>query len=110
MSYWIYLECEHCGQTLPFGDAVEEGGTYAIGGVYSCELNVTSNYARFFDFRVLDTLKAEHTAAKLAEKVEELGTERSADYWEPTPENAGAALSTLLAFAVAHPEGRWRVS
>ncbi len=110
MSYWIYLECEHCGQTLPFGDAVEEGGTYAVRGVYSCELNVTSNYARFFDFRGLDTLRGSDTAPVLSAKVRELGTQRSEDYWEPTEGNAGAALCTLLAFAVAHPEGRWRVS
>jgi len=113
MSYWVYLEqdCEPVA-VEPFTD----GGTYAVGGSSDAELNVTYNYGEVFSLfgwslkklhqvRAGDTVDAlEHLAAKLPNKP------YKADYWAPTPGNAGAVVHRLLAWARQHPDATWRVS
>ena len=107
MSYWVYLSDDE--GTVGVANH-SEGGTYAIGGMPRAELNVTYNYARFFDFRALDGQKAADTVEHIGMAVQQLGTERDPDYWKPTPGNAGHALSILLAWAEQHPNARWEVS
>jgi len=87
----------------------EEGGTYAIGGTNDAELNVTYNYARYFPWRDLDGKTGAETETLLRAACAELGTTRDPDYWAATPGNAGHALSVLLGWAEAHPDGVWRV-
>jgi hypothetical protein len=106
MSYWIYLEDEDGPVEV---ERHAEGGTYAIGGVDCAEVNVTYNYARHFDFRALNQKQAKETLPILEVAVHELGTERSDDYWEPTPGNAGAAVALLRDWARQRPDAVWDV-
>lgn len=95
----------------------EEGGTYMIGGNDQAELNVTYNYGRVYrritggNLRdMLDGKVAGETIPLLERCVAELGTERSADYWEAADGNAGAALAILLGWARQHPDAVWWVN
>ena len=87
-----------------------EGGTQPVGGTTDAELNVTSNYGKHFDFARLHGLRAIQTYFVLHDAVTRFGTERSADYWDPTPGNVGATCRRLLEWVVDHPTARWRVS
>ena len=95
-----------------------EGGTYVMDGSAEADLNVTYNYGG--EFRkawdgvgieeALDGKRASDVIYALRHGVKVLGTERSEDYWETTPGNAGHALSILLGWAEQHPEARFKVS
>ena len=77
------------------------GGTYAVDGVPSAELNVTYNYSREFrkalgrGFRDLHGKHVKDILPLLKEAVKTLGTEQDSDYWKATPGNAGHALNIL---------------
>jgi hypothetical protein len=92
-----------------------EGGIYEIGGTDLAELNITYNYAPYFNqylaggLRGLNGKLAEETIPCLEKAVEALGTERDRDYWVDTSGNAGYALSILLSWAQEYPDGRWEV-
>jgi hypothetical protein len=95
-----------------------EGGTYVIGGSTDAELNITYNYSKHY-YRTLDEKEgldwlsekfARDCVGRLEKAIKELGTERSTDYWSPTPGNAGYALSILLDWANQHPNAVFRVS
>jgi hypothetical protein len=95
----------------------QDGGTQPMGGTDEAEINVTYNYGREFhqvlgaDFReALSGKRASDVLALLEAGAAQLGTERSADYWEPTPGNAGAVLARLAAWARQHPDAVFRVS
>ena len=117
MSWWINLE--GAGPVEHF----EDGGTYVLGGQTNAELNITYNYGGLFRTALRDSdpdksnvlgrlfhgKKAGDTIEMLRIAVEELGTETSNDYWEPTPGNAGKALSYLLAWAEQYPDCVWAV-
>ena len=111
MSYWVYLTYDN--GTVPV-EPHSEGGTYAMGGTSKAEINVTYNYSRvypeYFSLRDLDGKTAAETELILAKAVDELGTERDEDYWNPTPGNAGYALNILLGWARQHPKAKWIVS
>ena len=115
MSHWVSLKCQCCGNTM-LVDMHSEGGTYAIGGTDEASLNVTYNYSKHIYQYVegglysLNGKKALDTIEDLKRAVEGLGTERSNDYWEATPGNAGYALSILLNWAVQYPDAVWKVS
>jgi hypothetical protein len=95
------------GETVELDEPHQlRGGTYAVGGTYQAELNITYNYGRFYreafgerGIRELYGLTAAQVSPLLATAVKELGTERAADYWAATRGNAGAALADLLALA-----------
>lgn len=110
MSWDVYL-CDSDSKE-PLGcEPFEDGGTYVLGGSPECWLNVTYNYgahireALGFPFGELHGKTASEVTDALEKAVAMLGTERDADYWKPTPGNAGAALARLLAWARAYPEG-----
>lgn len=114
MSYWVYLLNEQ-GPVEVTRHA--EGGTYALGGTPTAELNVTYNYGTFFretlgeeGLRELQDKKASAVLALLEQAVATLGTERDSDYWKPTPGNAGYALSILLEWAKQYPDAVFDVS
>lgn len=113
MSYWVYLrnDAGHSVEVEPH----QEGGTYQMGGCSEAELNVTYNYSREyskhgFSLRDLEAKSADETIPELERLVGLLGAERDADYWKPTPGNAGFALSILLDWARQHPKAAWHVS
>jgi hypothetical protein len=126
MSYWVYLRDDA-------GNLVEvprhaEGGTVAVAGTPTAELNVTYNYSRYYKrtfsyilflegrevsdagIRWLDGKPAGETTSVLEQAVSILGTDQSDDYWEATEGNAGHALSILLDWATQHPEATFEVS
>lgn len=91
-----------------------EGGTYVCGGTDRAELNVTYNYGEHFHhtlgdggLRSLNGQRAGDTIPILTAAVEILGTTQDADYWKPTPGNAGYALNILLQWAKVHPDAHW---
>ena len=115
MSYDVSLLCTCCGNPLHSEVHRQDGGTYILGGTGACRLNVTYNYSDQFKphfdggLWLLDGKSASEMIPVLEHAVTELGTERALDYWEPTPGNAGYALSILLGWAQEHPEGKFEV-
>lgn len=95
----------------------EEGGTYRVGGTTEAVLNVTYNYSRQYrplngDRSLQEWLggrRASECADDLRSAVAELGTERSDNYWDATPGNAGYALSILLRWAEDNPDATFEV-
>lgn len=136
MSYWIHLEDRDAAPVCSYGTPPEEfvpdydsdepcpkpcyptvdvgrhaeGGTYVVGGTTDAEISVTYNYCRFFDFGGLDGRTGADTKEDLEKAVSKLGTERSSNYWEAIPGNAGYACLILLSWALQHPSATWRVS
>ena len=96
MSWWIYLQVD--GQTIDTDTIRQEGGTQVVGGISEAELNVTYNYAKHFDFGTLDGLSANKAAILLQKAIDNLGDDRSDNYWEPTEGNVKQACQTLLEF------------
>ena len=109
MSYWIYLNCACCKRPMHV-ERHSEGGAYKVGGTSQAELNVTYNYSAHFDFKQLDGKTASDMVPIMEQAVRDLGTERSPDYWQPTPGNAGYAVSILLAWAKQNPAAYFEVS
>ncbi len=113
MSYDINLSYPESGRAQV--ETFAEGGTYVLGGSTDASLNVTYNYGSFYyeyldkelGIRWLYGKQAKDTVERLQHAVEALGTERSDDYWEKTPGNAGYALSILLSWARLHPDASW---
>jgi hypothetical protein len=134
MSWWVCLQDQSAKPWCSYGsgapDACSEpcypavtirnhthGGTYAVGGVDSAELNITYNYSRHFHSALggsfTETIHgkpADEVISVLEKAVEILGTKRDRDYWKPTPGNAGFALSILLAWAREYPSAIFHVS
>ena len=82
------------------------GGTYQVGGCDGAWLNITYNYAPFYEelwpggsIRSLYGKTAGEVIPLLKTAVEDLGTDADENYWEPTKGNAGAALANLLELA-----------
>ena len=111
MSFDVWLE--NAGPVEKFTD----GGTYAIGGTDEPELNITYNYSPHYfkhldsdkGLRALDKQRAGDWTERLQAAVDELGTTRHRDYWEPSEGNAGMALARLLEWAKQYPNATWRV-
>lgn len=111
MSYDIWLEDPKTKQIPKLSEPlVGEGGTFAVGGSTDAELNVTYNYCRTYRFSELKGKTAKETINSLERAVRNLGTERSNDYWEPTPGNVGHACEILLNMAQQFPDYVWNVS
>jgi hypothetical protein len=92
-----------------------EGGTYVVGGTIDAELSVTYNYSVHFREGLDGGLPALHgrtgaeTVDELRKAVAHIGTQRSTNYWDATPGNAGYALSILYEWARQHPDAVWCV-
>jgi len=82
-------------------DAHTEGGTFALGGTPTAELNITYNYDSLFTnalgvpFPSLHGKHIREVGPLLFEAAKKLGTKPAADYWKPTAGNAGHALMIL---------------
>lgn len=117
MSYWVDLNCSLCGRPLTVASHTD-GGAYATTGTGDAILYITYNYSVFYcealnsdaGLRLLDGARAAIVTEALRSAVEKLGVERSGDYLESTPGNAGYALSILLKWAEEHPDGVFEVS
>lgn len=112
MSCWVTLNDDN-GNPLDV-ELFSEGGTQPVGGSTKAELNITYNYSRVYDllrFNLKDLhLKiASSVIDDLRYLVKKLGTTRHEDYWAATPGNAGFAISILLKWAEANPNGVFHV-
>jgi len=107
MSYWVTLVDDY-GQSVPV-DAHTAGGVHEEGECRVAEMNVTSNYAKHFDFRMLDGKFGSQTIVQMENAVKDLGTRIHRDYQNPTPGNVGYVVDILLQWAEVHPDGVWRV-
>ncbi len=116
MSYDVYLKDATTGEVLNLPAPHQlTGGTLVVGGTTEAWLNVTYNYGKHIrealhpdGIRWLYGQRARDTIQALSEAILALGVERSDDYWEPTPGNAGAALFDLLTLAYLAPDGIWQ--
>lgn len=102
------------GDKLAQVDLHTEGSTYAIDGVSNAEMCVTYNYSRFIRQALhedgimwLYGKTAAETIPALEQAIVTLGTERTTNYWDATPGNAGYILSVLLLWAREHPDAIW---
>ena len=127
MGYWIYLrDGGEEGETVQVQSFIAGGIVRAsiepTSGVVTpvsqtdAEISVTWNYnvhyGKIFDKSLRELLadrRAGDTIEELQRGVDELGTERSDDYWEATPGNAGYILELFLEWAVQHPDAIWVV-
>ena len=109
-----YIELLKDGNTAKVENH-SEGGTFAIGGREEAAISVTYNYSPFYrkhldkekGLRWLYVKTGAATVERLEKAIEALGVETSDNYWEPTPGNAGHALSVLLRWAKEHPDAVW---
>lgn len=115
MSYDVSLRCHCCGRSV-LVESHSEGGTFAVGGTNSADLNITYNYYEHFCRTLgedgiwqLHDQRAGDWIERLEKAVETLGTKRHDDYWKSTKGNAGYALSILLRWAKRHPEAIFEV-
>ena len=60
MSWWISLNNPKTDEPA-IVDKFEDGGIYVMGGSGEADLNVTYNYAKYFDFRSLHSKKGNET-------------------------------------------------
>uniref|UniRef100_A0A6M3X6K3 Uncharacterized protein n=1 Tax=viral metagenome TaxID=1070528 RepID=A0A6M3X6K3_9ZZZZ len=114
MSYDIYMVDPATLQVIEFDESHQFiGGTYAAGGTTEAWLNITWNYGVFYR-ETIDLEKGIRwiygkTGAEclpvLEKARDQLGVEKSSDYWELTEGNAGHALIGLIAFCKARPDG-----
>lgn len=115
MSWWVYLMDGNEIAELP--DAWDlQGGTYALGGTDTAELNVTYNYSRFFyrvlgegGLRGLHGKPARETLPLIEQGIKRLKGDASEDYWEATEGNARKALEQMKAMSLALPECVWEI-
>jgi hypothetical protein len=79
MSYWVYLRNKNDEEVKV--KKHQEGGTYALGGVDTAELNITYNYGKYYrkhlsprlGLRWLNNKLARVVIKKLEAAVKELG-------------------------------------
>lgn len=103
-------------QVRPFS----AGSVYAIGGSDEADISITYNYSKLYarvpswDGKTLRNLVRDQRAGdilpKLREGLAHLGSEKSADYWEPTPGNAGAILKILVGWAEDNPDAIFTIT
>jgi hypothetical protein len=115
MSYDISLKDPLTGLTAIVPDGHDlRGGTYRVGGDDEAHLNVTYNYSPHYrrvigprGIRTIYGMTGAESLPVLNAAIQELGTDRDDDYWEPTEGNARAALENLLLLARALPHCVW---
>jgi hypothetical protein len=112
MSYWASLNDKNGTVNVT---PHTEGGTITLGGSSIAEVNITYNYAEvfgLFQFSVRDLngktgLESQAELTRLAGILQD--RPYKADYWAPTPGNAGHVIHVLLAWAKQHPNATWIV-
>jgi len=126
MGVWLYLRDASGVVTVP---AFQEGGVLnarltdagelePIPSV-EAEVSITYNYSRvlrdivpgFTDMvEFFHERRAGDMIPTLAAIVDTCGTCRDADYWQPTPGNAGAIMATILGWCRLHPDAVFAAS
>ena len=116
MSYDISFVKPGTDEAISFDEPHQlAGGNYALGGTTEAWLNVTYNYAKHYgdiwgmSLHDMHGWTVEKAKPYIEQAVRELGTNRSGDYWEATPGNAGAAMADLLILMVRCPDAQMMV-
>ena len=117
MSYDISLVDPTDGTTLLLPEAHHmRGGTYAVGGTRTAELNITYNYGGHFrnamgteGIRTIYGMTGADSVPVLRAAIAKMSPDdrREDDYWAPTEGNARAALEQVLWLAEQLPRGVW---
>ncbi len=123
MSYYVMLmngnsvaEVEPHLEGITFCDHRKdyEGGIFF--GNDKAELSITCNYVnifrQYFGSKGIFWMygkKAITTIERLEYIVDQLGTQKDKDPWNPTPGNAGYVLNILLGWARTRPEAVWKI-
>jgi hypothetical protein len=89
----------------------QEGSNVVVGGVIAAKMTVTYNYSPFYyesldadsGLRWLYNKSFWSVKERLEEAIAVLGTERSENYWDQHPGNAGHVLRVLYLWARQHP-------
>jgi hypothetical protein len=119
MSWWVSLRDKE--DNIPAVENFTAGGTYALGGSTEADLNVTYNYGKEFDFKLLHKRNALETIPELEQIITRLSVFPAIaeiwrkkggdkDYWAPTKRNVCVALMILLSWAKQHPNCSWHVN
>lgn len=80
------------------------GGTYALGGTFSLDINVTFNYSKFYTkafhsedgIKILNGMKCMDAIPLIVEAMRRLGDDETDNYWDATEGNAKRALENVL--------------
>lgn len=115
MSYDIELQDPVTGEVLQLDSPQHmKGGTYAVGGTLSADLNIAYNYAGIFvevlgerGIRTIYGKTGAESIPILKQAIDQLGDDVDNDYWKATEGNAKRALNMLLAFAKMRSDGVW---
>lgn len=89
------------------------GGTYVAGGTTELWLNVTYNYAPFFEslgndgIRTIYGMTGADSIPVLQQAADALSGDADDDYWAATEGNAKVALLQLTELAKMAPDGVW---
>jgi len=91
------------------------GNHLIIGGTDLAQIGITYNYSGFYythfdnekGIRWLYSKTGKQCEERLEKAVKKLGVNRSVNYWEPTPGNAGYALSVLLKWVKQYPDEKF---
>jgi hypothetical protein len=113
MSYDIYLKNPKTGKTLQLKEPHDlKGGTYAVGGIQDCWLNITYNYSKHYSrifgekgIRTIYGMTGAKSIPILESAIAKLKDNICDNYWEPTEGNAKEALKNLLILAKKFPRG-----
>ena len=114
MSYDIRLCDPVTGCTIEL-DAPHQmrGGIYAAGGTTDAWVNITYNYAPYYNrlgekgIRTIYGMTDAQSIPILQQAAVSLIDDVDADYWKPTEGNAKQALLQLLILAEMRPDGVW---
>lgn len=115
MSYDLGLRDAITGEHLELDEPHQmKGGTYAIGGCDTADINITYNYAGHFrrvmgngGIRILYGKTGAESIPILESAIAGLGNDVDDDYWNATEGNAKRALQHCLALARMRPDGVW---
>lgn len=117
MSYGVSLVDPETNETLHTDyPHVAKGGTYQVGEVTECWLNITYNYSPHFvkvfgdeGIEFLDGISGKDSISILEGAIEQLGDDIDDDYWKPTEGNARFALVQMKLLATMRPDGVWSI-
>lgn len=123
MSYDISLHCPVTKEIILFDEPHQmRGGTYAIGGTRSAELNITYNYGDYY-YEVYEENGIreiygktgaesvpilENMIQRIRDKYGKECEKESGNYWDKIPSNALKPLYQLITMAKMRPDGIWQ--
>lgn len=123
MSWNVYLNDPQSGQVIEIeGLRHQVGGNIVLGGSNLCEISsFTWNYndiiCKAFEpflmkdgFREMSGMTGKESIPILAHAIAKLDPKtEDCNYWNPTEGNVRRSLVTMLEWAIARPDGIWKI-